>query len=144
MICDEPVSALDLSIQAQVLNLLAEMKRELGLSYLFISHDLSVVRYFADRILVMYLGRIVEMGAHDALWRDPKHPYTGALMASVPGIRHAAGSPAVTGDLPSSRRIPAGCRFHPRCPLATEICRVSQPELRPLDAGRSVACHHAS
>ncbi|MBS7544840.1 ABC transporter ATP-binding protein [Ancylobacter oerskovii] len=143
IICDEPVSALDLSIQAQILNLLVGMKRELGLSYLFISHDLSVVRYFADRVLVMYLGRIVETGDHRALYERPLHPYTRALLAAVPDAARGRQAASLPGELPGASNLPTGCRFHPRCPLATDRCRREDPALRDLAPGRSVACHHA-
>ena len=143
IICDEPVSALDLSIQAQILNLLVGMKRELGLSYLFISHDLSVVRYFADRVLVMYLGRIVESGDRRALYERPLHPYTRALLAAVPDAARGREAASLPGELPSAGNLPRGCRFHPRCPLASDICRREDPPLRELASGRSVACHHA-
>ncbi|TKB16504.1 MAG: ATP-binding cassette domain-containing protein [Mesorhizobium sp.] len=143
VICDEPVSALDLSIQAQILNLLVEMKRQLGLSYLFISHDLSVVRYFADRVLVMYLGRIVESADNATLWASPRHPYTRALMDAVPDASRRRQAAPIHGDLPSPQDIPSGCRFHTRCPLATEICRSQEPEFRALAPGHKVACHHA-
>jgi peptide/nickel transport system ATP-binding protein len=142
VVCDEPVSALDLSIQAQILNLLVEMKREFGLSYLFISHDLSVVQYFADRVLVMYLGRIVESADRRSLWSTPRHPYTQALIDAVPDpSRHRQVAP-LSGDLPSPQNLPSGCRFHPRCPRASELCLRQEPALTDLGGGHQVACHH--
>ncbi|CAO3439281.1 ABC transporter ATP-binding protein [Azospirillum doebereinerae] len=143
VVCDEPVSALDLSIQAQIINLLAAMKREMNLSLLFISHDLSVVRYVADRVLVMYLGRVVESGPHDRLWNHPQHPYTRALIDAVPDPARRRHASPLPGDLPSARNIPAGCRFHARCPIATDLCRSADPPLRSVAPGHQTACHHA-
>jgi len=143
VICDEPVSALDLSIQAQILNLLVEMKRDFSLSYLFISHDLSVIRYFADRVLVMYLGRIVEEGTGADLWARPLHPYTRALIAAIPDPARRRQAAPIGGDIASPEDIPQGCRFHPRCPIATSICTRLDPMLETHAPGQRAACHHA-
>ncbi len=143
IICDEPVSALDLSVQAQVLNLLADIKSRLKLSLLFISHDLSVVRYLSDRVLVMYLGRIVESGSHEQIWKTPLHPYTRALIDAVPDPARRRYSAPLPGDLPDPRNVAKGCRFQPRCPLATELCGREDPVLRSSPSGQHVACHHA-
>ena len=143
IVADEPVSALDLSVQAQTLNLLSRMKAERNLAYIFISHDLSIVRYFTDRVLVMYLGRIVESAPTRALWDAPLHPYTRALMDAVPDPSRRRHVAPLAGDLPSPSDIPSGCRFHPRCPLATDICRTADPALDERSDGHRVACHHA-
>ena len=144
IVCDEPVSALDVSVQGQVVNLLRDLQRDRGLAYVFVSHDLRVVRHIADRVAVMYLGRIVEIGDKETIYRRPLHPYTEALLAAVPVAR--PGRPrrraAVQGEIPSPLDPPAGCAFHPRCPLATERCRVERPALRDV-GGRDVACHVA-
>jgi dipeptide transport system ATP-binding protein len=144
VIADEPVSALDVSIQAQVLNLLMDLQDELGLAYLFISHDLSVVRHIADDVLVMYLGRPAEQGSKQAIFETPRHPYTRALLGSTPRVDRTQRTERVVlkGELPSPMDPPPGCAFHKRCPFATELCEAQQPELKPLD-GQLVACHHA-
>ncbi len=144
VVADEPVSALDVSIQAQVLNLLMDLQDEFDLAFLFISHDLGVVRHIADQVLVMYLGRAAEQGDKEAIFARPCHPYTRALMASTPHVDPASrgGRRVLTGELPSPLDPPSGCVFHPRCPLATGLCAEEHPESREID-GRLVACHHA-
>ena len=142
MVLDEPVSALDVSIQSQIINLLVELKQQYRLTYLFISHDLSVVEYISDRVAVMYLGEIVEMAASRELYQHPLHPYTQVLLSSIPTMEPSKRRPRIVldGDVPSSMNPPAGCRFHPRCPLAMEICRRQAPRELNLD-GHLVRCH---
>jgi len=146
LVCDEPVASLDVSIQAQILNLFLDLRQELGLTCLFISHDLSVVRHVSDRVAVMYLGRIVEIGKAGRIYAAPRHPYTQGLLASVPKLV-LSGDPAasflpIPGELPSPLSPPPGCAFHPRCPKATEICQQQRPPLSPREDGTLVACHH--
>ena len=142
VVCDEPVAALDVSIQAQIINLFVALREELGLAYLFISHDLGVVEHIADRILIMYLGRIVESAPTEALFREPNHPYTQALLAEVPRLdqRKRRFTP-VKGEIPSPLDPPSGCHFHPRCPHAMERCRREAPALREIGPDRLSACH---
>ena len=145
LICDEPVSALDVSIQAQILNLLEDMKQRYGLTMLFISHDLSVVKNVSDRIVVMYLGKVCEIGATEEIYEHPAHPYTRALLASIPepAVTVDVGEGDIEGELPSATEPPRGCRFHTRCSHATEVCREVEPTTEQVGAAdHYVACHH--
>ena len=143
IVCDEPVSALDVSIQAQIIELLTDLKREMGLTYLFISHDISVIGYLSDRVAVMYLGEIVEIGPVEAILSRPRHPYTQSLMSAVPEVEVQGARKRVrlTGDLPSPLDTPSGCKFHTRCPLAIEACRREAPAVRQIGPGHRAACH---
>ncbi|SDW70760.1 ABC transporter ATP-binding protein [Roseicitreum antarcticum] len=142
IVCDEAVSALDVSVQAQVLNLFMDLREEFGLTYLFISHDLGVVEHIADRVVIMYLGRVVESAPVADLYREPLHPYAQALLAEVPRLTTGKRRyTPVKGEIPSPLHPPSGCHFHPRCPLADDQCRAERPALRKVAAGRTVACH---
>jgi len=142
IVCDEPVSALDVSIQAQVINLLEDLQKQLNLTYLFISHDLSVVHHISDRVAVMYLGKIVELTTRNKLYEETQHPYTKALLSSIPDT---GGNPQkkiiLTGDVPSPSNPPSGCRFHTRCPAVMDICKIEMPDFFQTDSDHFVACH---
>jgi peptide/nickel transport system ATP-binding protein len=146
IICDEPVSALDVSVRAQVINLLQDLQQQTGVSYLFISHDLSVVEHVSDRLIVMYLGRIVESGRGAEVWEQPAHPYTLALLTAAPvadpKLARSRTKNLLQGELPSPLNPPPGCSFHVRCPMARERCRQERPVLRNVSGGRMVACHY--
>lgn len=146
IICDEPVSALDVSIQAQIINLFKELQREMGLTYIFVAHDLAVVRHIADVIAVMYLGRIMEMMEAVELYKNPMHPYSQALLSAIPIVDYYEEQKRerilLKGEVPSPIHAPSGCPFHPRCPYASEKCRTAPPELKDVGNGHYVACYH--
>lgn len=143
VVCDEPISALDVSIQAQVINLMQDIKKEFQLTYLFISHDLRIIKHFCDRVMVMYLGNVVELGTREAIYEKRRHPYTRALLSAIPNIKNKDQEKRIllTGDIPSPVNPPSGCPFHPRCSSCMEICKREKPALRTMKDGTQVACH---
>ena len=147
IIADEPISALDVSIQAQIVNLLQQLQRDMGLTYLFIAHDLSMVKHISNRVAVMYLGKIVELASSEDLYEDPRHPYTRALMSAIPipdpEIEETRERIVLSGDLPSPIHLPTGCPFHTRCPLATDKCVVDVPKFLEITPGHFASCHYA-
>lgn len=146
IVCDEPISALDVSIQAQIVNMLEDMQKEMGLTYLFIAHDLSVVKHISDRIGVMYLGKMVELVDAERLYENPLHPYTKSLLTAIPvpdpDLTRSLKRIKLEGEVPSAMNPPKGCRFHERCPYATEICKKEEPKFREVEQGHFVSCHN--
>jgi len=145
VVADEPVSALDVSVQAQILNLLLDLQQRLNLTYIFVAHNLGVVKHICDRVAVMYVGKLVEMAKTGELFHQPRHPYTAALMAAVPVAdpRVQSGNVELKGEVPSPANPPSGCYFHPRCAYAEEVCRSEPPAFREVSPGHFVACHRA-